>query len=87
MEGSSGAEPPGWTWEVKRKERREKVTGGSVCAMPPSCWMTSCSTGDTGFVRSQQHARPWLWKKRLSCLGRLSLNKQEAELNFTLNTH
>lgn len=60
MEGSSGAEPPGWTWDVKPEERREKGTGGSVCALLPSCWMTRCSTGDAGFVRSQQHARPWL---------------------------
>lgn len=36
MEGSSGAEPPSWTQEVKPKERRENVTGGSVCAMLPS---------------------------------------------------
>lgn len=62
VEGSSGVEPPGWTREVKPKERREKATGGSVCATLASCWMMSCSTGDAGFVRSQQRVRPWLCK-------------------------
>lgn len=50
--------------------------------------MMSCSTGDTGFVTLASAARKVLaLESALLAKGKYPLKKQDAELNFTLNTH